>query len=154
MKKKHNWLVAWVLLYVHRNRRVIRDGEPRMASSTFTQLLGSEETQSTKCPDVQYRDWTGSCDKPPCRDELSDSSGQPPALWPPQPSRTWSIIVIIRIGYSHTPSLLSAYLACPRSTHRSRSEWAFHRCCETSTYYIQLWQITPRGRQSPKIWEF
>ena len=31
-----------VLLYVHRNRRLIRDGEPRTATSTFTQLLSSE----------------------------------------------------------------------------------------------------------------
>ena len=35
-----------VLLYVHRNRRRIRDGEPRTATSTFTQLLSSEETIS------------------------------------------------------------------------------------------------------------
>ena len=35
------WLVE-VLLYVHRNRRLIRDGEPRTATSTFTQLLSSE----------------------------------------------------------------------------------------------------------------
>ena len=32
---------GWVLLYVHRNRRLIRDGEPRTATSTFTQLLRS-----------------------------------------------------------------------------------------------------------------
>ena len=30
-----------VLLYVHRNRRLIMDGEPRTATSTFTQLLTS-----------------------------------------------------------------------------------------------------------------
>ena len=30
-----------VLLYVHRNRRLIRDGEPRTATSTFIQLLSS-----------------------------------------------------------------------------------------------------------------
>ena len=30
-------------LYVHRNRRLIRDGEPRTAISTFTQLLSSPE---------------------------------------------------------------------------------------------------------------
>ena len=29
-------------LYVHRNRRLIRDGEPRTSTSTFTQLLTSE----------------------------------------------------------------------------------------------------------------
>ena len=29
------------LLYVHRNRRLIRDGEPRTSTSTFTQLLSS-----------------------------------------------------------------------------------------------------------------
>ena len=29
------------LLYVHRNCRLIRDGEPRTATSTFTQLLSS-----------------------------------------------------------------------------------------------------------------
>ena len=34
------WLVE-VLLYVHRNRRLIRDGEPRTATSTLTQLLSS-----------------------------------------------------------------------------------------------------------------
>ena len=28
-----------VLLYVHRNRRFIRDGEPRKSTSTFTQTL-------------------------------------------------------------------------------------------------------------------
>ena len=31
-----------MLLYVHRNRRLIRDGEPRTATSTFTQLLSSD----------------------------------------------------------------------------------------------------------------
>ena len=30
-----------MLLYVHRNRRLIRDGELRTATSTFTQLLSS-----------------------------------------------------------------------------------------------------------------
>ena len=30
-----------VLLYVHKNRRLIRDGEPRTATSTFTQFLSS-----------------------------------------------------------------------------------------------------------------
>ena len=30
-----------VLLYVHRNRRFVRDGEPRTSTSTFTQLLSS-----------------------------------------------------------------------------------------------------------------
>ena len=30
-----------MLLYVHRNRRRIRDGEPRAATSTFTQLVSS-----------------------------------------------------------------------------------------------------------------
>ena len=30
-----------VLLYVHRNRRFIRAGEPRTSTSTFTQLLSS-----------------------------------------------------------------------------------------------------------------
>ena len=34
------WLVE-VLLYVHRNRRFIRVGEPRTSTSTFTQLLSS-----------------------------------------------------------------------------------------------------------------
>ena len=33
-----------VLLYVHRSRRFIRDGEPRTATSTFTQLLNSAST--------------------------------------------------------------------------------------------------------------
>ena len=36
-----------VLLYVNRNRRLIRDGEPRTATSTFTQLLGSVLISST-----------------------------------------------------------------------------------------------------------
>ena len=31
-----------VLFYVHRNRSLIGDGEPRTATSTFTQLLSSE----------------------------------------------------------------------------------------------------------------
>ena len=31
-----------VLLYVHKNHRLIRNGEPRMAISTFTQLLSSD----------------------------------------------------------------------------------------------------------------
>ena len=35
------WLVGWVWLYVHRNRRLIRNGEPRTSTSTFTQLLSS-----------------------------------------------------------------------------------------------------------------
>ena len=30
-----------VLFYVHKNRRFIRDGEPRTPTSTFTQLLSS-----------------------------------------------------------------------------------------------------------------
>ena len=30
-----------VLLYVHTNRRLVRDREPRTATSTFTQLLSS-----------------------------------------------------------------------------------------------------------------
>ena len=34
--------VAEVSLYVHRNRRLIRDGELRMATSTFIQLLSSD----------------------------------------------------------------------------------------------------------------
>ena len=36
-----------MLLYVHRNRKLIRDaaGEPRTATSTFTQLLSSETFQ-------------------------------------------------------------------------------------------------------------
>ena len=37
-------LVVEVLLYIHRNRRLIRDGEPRTSTSTFTQLLSSEVT--------------------------------------------------------------------------------------------------------------
>ena len=32
-----------MLFYVHGNRRLIRDGEPRTATSTFTQLLNSAE---------------------------------------------------------------------------------------------------------------
>ena len=36
-------MVGWMLLYVHRNRRLIRGGrEPRTATSTFTQLLNSK----------------------------------------------------------------------------------------------------------------
>ena len=35
------------LLYVHRNRRLIRDGEPRTSTSTFTQLLNSEQGDHT-----------------------------------------------------------------------------------------------------------
>ena len=35
-----------VLLYVHKNRRLIRDGEPRTSTSTFTQLLSSERTHA------------------------------------------------------------------------------------------------------------
>ena len=31
------------MLYVHRNRRLIRDREPRTAASTFTQLLSSDD---------------------------------------------------------------------------------------------------------------
>ena len=34
-------VVVEVLLYVHRNRRFMRDGEPRTATSTFTHLLSS-----------------------------------------------------------------------------------------------------------------
>ena len=34
--------VVRVLLYVHRNRRLIRDGEPRTATATFTQFLSSD----------------------------------------------------------------------------------------------------------------
>ena len=35
------WLVE-VFPYVHSNCRFIRDGEPRTATSTFTQLLSSD----------------------------------------------------------------------------------------------------------------
>ena len=34
-------LVTEVLLYVYRNQKLIRDGEPGTATSTFTQLLSS-----------------------------------------------------------------------------------------------------------------
>ena len=34
-------VVVEALLYIHRNRRFIRDGEPGMSTSTFTQLLNS-----------------------------------------------------------------------------------------------------------------
>ena len=37
-------LLVEVLLYVHRNRRLIRDAEPKTATSTFTQLLLSSVT--------------------------------------------------------------------------------------------------------------
>ena len=33
------FFLSFMLLYVHRDRRLIRDGEPRTAFSTFTQLL-------------------------------------------------------------------------------------------------------------------
>ena len=39
MQLKPGTVEVEVLLYVHRNRRLIRDGEPRTATSTFTQLL-------------------------------------------------------------------------------------------------------------------
>ena len=39
--------ISSVLLYVHRNRRLIRDGEPRTSTSTFTQLLSSVESTSS-----------------------------------------------------------------------------------------------------------
>ena len=35
-------VVVKVLLYIHINHRFIRDGKPRMSTSTFTQLLSSE----------------------------------------------------------------------------------------------------------------
>ena len=35
-------VVVKVLLYIHINRRFIRDGKPRMSTLTFTQLLSSE----------------------------------------------------------------------------------------------------------------
>ena len=34
-----------MLLYVHRNHRAHYDGEPRTATSTFTQLLNSEHRE-------------------------------------------------------------------------------------------------------------
>ena len=42
VKTEETSVVVEVLLYVHRNRRFIRDGEPRTSTSTFTQLLSSE----------------------------------------------------------------------------------------------------------------
>ena len=39
--KHHFTTDVEVLLYVHRNRRFIRDGETRTATSTFTQFLSS-----------------------------------------------------------------------------------------------------------------
>ena len=38
-----------MLLYVHRNNRLIRDGKPRTATSTFTQLLSSEAIEFVHC---------------------------------------------------------------------------------------------------------
>ena len=43
-----------VLLYVHRNRRLIRDVEPRTATSTFSQLLSSEEKMRCSCSVLLY----------------------------------------------------------------------------------------------------
>ena len=40
-KKKKRF--SSMLLYVHRDHRTIRNGEPRTVTSTFTQLLNSEE---------------------------------------------------------------------------------------------------------------
>ena len=44
-------IISWVevLPYVHRNRRFIRDGEPRTATSTFTQILNSAKTVRVQC---------------------------------------------------------------------------------------------------------
>ena len=39
--KKKRIASVEVLLYVHTNRRLIRDGEPRTSTSTSTQLLSS-----------------------------------------------------------------------------------------------------------------
>ena len=44
-----------MLLYVHRNHRLIRDGEPRTATSTFTHLLSSERGSELSLGDVG--DW-------------------------------------------------------------------------------------------------
>ena len=35
---------SFVQCYIHRNRRLIRDGKPWTATSTFTQLLNYETT--------------------------------------------------------------------------------------------------------------
>ena len=62
-------MLTEVLHYVHRNRRLIRDGEPRTATSTFTQLLSSEEDVPlvevmylvfTRVPGESYRKRLGS----------------------------------------------------------------------------------------------
>ena len=39
--RRYALFVDEVLLYVHRNRRFIRDGQPRTFTYTFTQLLSS-----------------------------------------------------------------------------------------------------------------
>ena len=40
-----------MLLYVHRNHKAHYDGEPRTATSTFTQLLNSEHREGIR-PDL------------------------------------------------------------------------------------------------------
>ena len=61
-------VVGGVLLYVHRNRGFIRHGEPRMATSTFTQLQSFERDtamtlaipMSLTHPTLQLWKWKGS----------------------------------------------------------------------------------------------
>ena len=46
------WLVGWVLLYVHRNRRLIRDGEPQdvhLDFHTASELWSMMKTHSALC---------------------------------------------------------------------------------------------------------
>ena len=47
------------LLYVHRNRRLIKDGEPRTATSTFTQLLNSVSQGGLFTPYTADGEWGG-----------------------------------------------------------------------------------------------
>ena len=63
-------VVVEVLVYVHRNRRFIMDGEPRTSTSTFTQLLSS--VRSMFC----YRGYCALGGTFPAKSEVSGNAGK------------------------------------------------------------------------------
>ena len=62
-------VIVEVLLYVHRNRRLIRDGEPRTATSTFTHLLSSASELTQAPVFIRFGEFAG-LDLQPIKNDL------------------------------------------------------------------------------------
>ena len=65
--------LAEALHYVHRNRRLIKDREPRTSTSTFTQLLSSDEKYVTG---REYIPSAGVCARAFAPEDLIDRLGK------------------------------------------------------------------------------